>query len=257
MPGRRLLASRLHKRSSDSVDRALKELVGIGAVVVQHRRRGPVSLTNRYVVRSTPPRRRPVPPLVEEPDAVPDRAIAAAPSGEDTTATMPNGGGRKFAATPGRTDAATLAADLRPNPEVLTQREPPPPRPPRGAGGSTAPAEEELRQLLGVADVAQVAADCRAARCHARGRGGRRPSAPSRGPTAPPPVRSSRTWKPAWWRSTATACTYSGWPESSSPPKAPSSPGSASRAEPARCSTSTRGVGHRDSAHSVTETAKT
>jgi hypothetical protein len=40
---------------------------------------------------------------------------------------------RIFAATPGRTVAATLAADLRPNPEVLTQREPPPPRPPRGA----------------------------------------------------------------------------------------------------------------------------
>src|SRR5215218_11383648 len=40
MPGRRLLASRLHKRSRDSVDRALKELVGIGAVVVQHRRQG-------------------------------------------------------------------------------------------------------------------------------------------------------------------------------------------------------------------------
>ena len=58
MPGRRLLASRLHKRSRYSVDRALKELVGIGAVVVQRRCRGPVSLTNRYVVRSTDPRRR-------------------------------------------------------------------------------------------------------------------------------------------------------------------------------------------------------
>src|SRR3954469_3133390 len=32
MPGRRLLAGRLHKRSRDSVDRALKEVVVIGAV---------------------------------------------------------------------------------------------------------------------------------------------------------------------------------------------------------------------------------
>src|SRR5215218_3144002 len=78
MPGRRLLASRLHKRSRDSVDRALKELVGVGAVLVQHRRQGPVNLTNRYVVRSTPPQRRPVPPVGEEPDAVPDGVAAAA-----------------------------------------------------------------------------------------------------------------------------------------------------------------------------------
>src|SRR5215216_4329839 len=69
MPGRRPLASRLHKRSTDSVDRALKELVGIGAVVVQHRRQGTVNLTNRYVVRSTPPQRMPVPAVVQEPHA--------------------------------------------------------------------------------------------------------------------------------------------------------------------------------------------
>src|SRR4051795_9316790 len=82
MPGRRLLASRLHKRSTDSVDRALKELVGIGAVVVQHRRQGSVNLTNRYVVRSTPPQRRPVLPENAVADAVPDGVAAAAPSAE-------------------------------------------------------------------------------------------------------------------------------------------------------------------------------
>src|SRR3954452_19391701 len=164
MPGRRLLASRLHKRSTDSVDRALKELVAIGAVVVQHRRQGPVNLTNRYVVRSTPPQRRPFLPVDEEPDSVPDVVAAAAPSAAPGEAAEVSGGGRKFAAPPGRTDAATLAANLRPNPEVLTQREPPPPRPPRGTGRSQAPAEAELRQLLVVDAVAQVAADCRAAR---------------------------------------------------------------------------------------------
>src|SRR5215213_591224 len=70
MPGRRLLAGRLHKRSRDSVDRALKELVGIGAVIVQHRRQGAVNLTNRYVVRSTPPQRAPVPSAAERDTAV-------------------------------------------------------------------------------------------------------------------------------------------------------------------------------------------
>src|SRR3954454_3865714 len=89
MPGRRLLASRLHKLSTDSVDRALKELVGIGAVVVQHRRHGPVNLTNRYVVRSTPPQRRPVPPIVEESDAVAEPAIAAVPCADDTAPALP------------------------------------------------------------------------------------------------------------------------------------------------------------------------
>src|SRR3954454_4040576 len=74
MPGRRLLASRLHERSTDSVDRALKELVGIGAVLVQHRRQGWVNLTNRYVVRSTLPLRRPVPAVVQELDAAADGA---------------------------------------------------------------------------------------------------------------------------------------------------------------------------------------
>src|SRR4051794_40292440 len=82
MPGRRLRASRLHKRSRDSVDRALKELVAIGAVVVQHRRQGPVNLTNRYVVRSTPARRARVSPVGEEPDASAGSGNAAAPGAE-------------------------------------------------------------------------------------------------------------------------------------------------------------------------------
>ena len=55
MPGRALLARRLHKSSKDTVDRALKELAGIGAVVVERRRSGRQNLTNRYHLRSTPP----------------------------------------------------------------------------------------------------------------------------------------------------------------------------------------------------------
>ena len=36
----------------DSVDRAMKELVGLGAVSVEHRREGTRRLTNRYLVRT-------------------------------------------------------------------------------------------------------------------------------------------------------------------------------------------------------------
>ncbi len=107
MPSRATLAARLHKASKDSVDRALKELVGIGAVGVERRRRDGRNLTNRYLLMATPPHARP--------------AGGAA-----------GGGGRKNAATPGRSGAATLAADLRPNPESSTENPPPtpPPRPP-------------------------------------------------------------------------------------------------------------------------------
>src|ERR671939_1828938 len=49
MPSRATLATRLRKRSKESVDRALKELVRVGAVVVQPRRDGSLNLTNRYI----------------------------------------------------------------------------------------------------------------------------------------------------------------------------------------------------------------
>ncbi len=57
MPSRRTLADRLRKKSVDSVDRALKELVAVGAVEVTRRSRDGLNLTNRYLVRSTRPGR--------------------------------------------------------------------------------------------------------------------------------------------------------------------------------------------------------
>ena len=51
------LASRLHKNSVDTVDRALKELQALGAVTVERRRDGERWLTNRYHVRTSPPGR--------------------------------------------------------------------------------------------------------------------------------------------------------------------------------------------------------
>jgi hypothetical protein len=142
MPGRATLARRLHK-SKDTVDRALRELVGIGAVVIEHRRHGRQNLTNRYHLMNTPPGAR-----------------------RGTVADTP---GRTDAATPGRTDAATLAAKMRPNPVVPTQTTPPPSPPSDGSPnrhGGTAPSTDgaELAALLsacGIADLDALAAACR------------------------------------------------------------------------------------------------
>jgi hypothetical protein len=102
MPSRASLARRLRKRSTDSVDRAMKELVGIGAVRIEHRYAGAQRLTNAYHVRTSRPTRN-------DPPGPPDT------------------GSRKSAATPtqaargGRTDAARVAADPGHDPEHLTQ----------------------------------------------------------------------------------------------------------------------------------------
>lgn len=102
MPSRATLARRMHKKSTDSVDRALKELVAIGAVTVEHRYDGGQRLTNAYHLRtSRPVQNAPVP--------------------------RPEGGGRKNAATRtsraggSRTDAARVAANSGHDPKHLTQ----------------------------------------------------------------------------------------------------------------------------------------
>ena len=50
MPARSTLARRMHKKSTDTIDRAMRELVELGAVVVQHRFDGGQRLTNKYLV---------------------------------------------------------------------------------------------------------------------------------------------------------------------------------------------------------------
>jgi hypothetical protein len=139
MPARATLAGRLHKTSKDTVDRALKELEGIGAVVVERRRRDGRNLTNRYLLMSTPPDAR----------------------GGET----PGHGGRIRAATPGRRFAAR-----RPDPEFLTEK-PPPPAPPPGlraapAAGADGPsaADPALLAACGIADLSALAEDCQALR---------------------------------------------------------------------------------------------
>jgi len=155
MPARATLAARLHKTCTDTVDRALKELVAIGAVVVEHRRRASGEhLTNRYHLMNTPP------------------ASRRLPAGPD--------GGRRNAATPGRTDAATVAASLRPDPAVPTQNTPPPDPLPRPEGPTAEPAEPAdvdvdvqggrsgrdvaLLAACRITDLAALAADCQALR---------------------------------------------------------------------------------------------
>jgi len=129
MPSRRLLAEWM-RRSVDSVDRAVRDLETAGLVRVERRRRGRENLTNRYHVRTTNPAERRTRAAADEKPADPD------PTGMDT-----EGGGRRSAAartaaatgSPAArgTDAARVAADLRPNRKQETESPPPPTPPPR------------------------------------------------------------------------------------------------------------------------------
>jgi len=55
MPARSTLAARLRKKSTDTDDRALAELVALGAVQVEPRWAGKQRLTNRYRIRTSRP----------------------------------------------------------------------------------------------------------------------------------------------------------------------------------------------------------
>jgi len=117
MPARSTLAARLHKKSVDTVDRALADLVRLGAVQVENRWTGGQRLTNRYRIRtSRPGGHRPGPVT----------AIATAPC---------EGGGRTDAATPtdaargGRSNRGRVAARIGHDRESSTDTPPPPPPP--------------------------------------------------------------------------------------------------------------------------------
>ena len=120
MPSRSTLARRLRKRSTDSVDRAMKDLVAIGAVRIEHRYDGAQRLTNAYHVRTSRP----------------------APSNSPTP---PDTGSRKSAATRnqqprgGLKGAARVAADSGHNPEHLTES--------TSSSGPTTPAPEPAREV--------------------------------------------------------------------------------------------------------------
>ena len=144
MPSRQTLARRL-RRSVDAVDRAMRQLTQAGIVRVEHRRAGEQFLSNRYHVRTTAP---------------------AHPGSVD-------GGGRKYAATPNpaaegsRISTARVAAEMRPNPEVLTDKAPPPPPsvvPSPSTPKAEGEADDALLQACGITDLDALADRCMAAR---------------------------------------------------------------------------------------------
>lgn len=153
VPGRATLARRLRKQSVDTVDRAMKELVGIGAVEIEHRRQGTRQLTNRYLVRTAAAGGG------RTDAATPGRNSAASPTAK---ATQP----RRSAAGPSRTDTATPAASLWPNPESLTQSPTSPP-PAREADAGRQEEVDGNRKLLaacGISDLDAYATEVQAIR---------------------------------------------------------------------------------------------
>ncbi len=154
MPGRATLARRLHKKSTDSVDRAMHELEQIGAVQVEHRYAGGQRLTNLYHLKAT--RRSGLGRRGVAADLRPPRRCRRRAASVEL-----EGGGRTDAARGSRTDAAGVAANLRPNPEHLTQRSTSSPAPDADADDAGADPgnrwrEEEDRFLtsLGITDMA-------------------------------------------------------------------------------------------------------
>ena len=130
-----------------------------GIVRVEHRHDGHQHLTNRYHVRTTNPHPQ----------------------------TRRSESGRMRAATPGRTGAATVAADLRPNPEIPTDT-PPPPTPARHADRQRAREEEwEFSSSTSAASTTSThsvsAALSPAGRPDSPRRGGRRPACSRRSPS--------------------------------------------------------------------------
>jgi hypothetical protein len=128
MPGRALLARRLRK-SVDTVDRSVRELSTAGVLEVERRQDGSRHLTNRYHLRTLDPASSSrTDAAIRRPEATTERPggrRAAAPPGPDQQQNTP--AGRTPAATPRRTDAATVAAAVRPDPDVPTDTPPPTP----------------------------------------------------------------------------------------------------------------------------------
>lgn len=131
MPSRATLAARLHKKSTDTIDRALRELEALGALAVEHRATGTGrALTNRYHLLTSRPgidgtdidrrsgrgRKEAAPPRVAEP---PRPATTPTPDEVDD---------RTDAAPTSRTGAARVAAPIVQDrqPSTQTSRHPSP-----------------------------------------------------------------------------------------------------------------------------------
>lgn len=136
MPGRATLARRLRKKSTDTVDRAMRELVAVGAVRVEHRYAGRPRLTNRYHVQTSRP-------------GSPDASVDTSQDGGRTNAAtgFQRPGCDRIDATGGsRVRAAGVAASIGPDPEHSTQSTHPP------SAQSWACRSEDLLDECGIED---------------------------------------------------------------------------------------------------------
>lgn len=142
MPSRTTLAQRLRKRSTDSVDRAMRDLVTVGAVVVEPRYQGRERLTNVYRVRTSRPSRlqrsdpaalrnlkSPTAPASPPGDAAPTSPNRLPRPADSRTAGASSSSARcsrKTAARGSRNGAARVAATNGQYPESFTESTPPP-----------------------------------------------------------------------------------------------------------------------------------
>ncbi len=168
MPSRATLATRLRK-STDTIDRALRELEHHGALTVEHRHEGTRKLTNRYHLLALASRDAgPAPLLHRRPERGGGRTSAATSTGDtprppaETNAQAP-AGTRICATTPARTDAGRVAAPVRHDPEPSTQT-PPHPNPSSAPADGDVPAdpttpddaEARLLEACGITDLRSV-----------------------------------------------------------------------------------------------------
>jgi hypothetical protein len=142
MPGRALLARRLRK-SVDTVDRALRELTAAGELEIERRQDGNRHLTNRYHLRTI------------DPDSS-SRIDAATPVTDQPPRPADD---RSFATTPRRTDAARVAAPLRPDPDVPTETPPPTPEAEPAPKRVEEDPNQKLLDACGIADLDAFAAE--------------------------------------------------------------------------------------------------
>jgi hypothetical protein len=158
MPARSTLARRMHKKSTDTIDRAMRELVECGAVVVQHRYDGGQRLTNKYLVHTSRP---------HDKGSSGSRMEAATPTAAGIGAAAAT---RAAQGEGGRMVAAGVAAAVRHNPEFFTESpKPPPPTPTPDAadGGDSRSWAEEADRLIadcGIGDWDSFVAQCQTLR---------------------------------------------------------------------------------------------
>ena len=138
MPSRATLAARLHKKSTDTIDRALKELEDLGALAVEHRATGTGrALTNRYhLLTASPGASRAIPPRGSRTAAAPPHTRELSPPAATTR--LGYSDSRRGAATPGRTGAARMAAGIG------QDRKPPTQTPPHPIPSAASPAPQPM-----------------------------------------------------------------------------------------------------------------